>query len=73
MSEYVAFGIPLCSKYASIQREDAGDLKEESTPCSKYAGTERWHLALDSATANRAQKRNGAYDEVMLLYPDELR
>ena len=63
----------LCSKCAGIQREDVGDLKEESTLCSKYADTGRWHLALYSVTAKRAQKRNGAYDEVMLLYPDELR
>ncbi len=40
--------------------------------CSKYAGTERWHLALYSVTAKRAQKRNGAYDEVMLALPDEV-
>ena len=63
----------LCSKCAGIQREDVGDLKEESTRAANNAGTGRWHLALYSVTAKRAQKRNGAYDEVMLLYPDELR
>ena len=40
---------------------------------AKHAGTERWHLALYSVTAKRAQKRNGAYDEVMLALPDEFR